>query len=362
MAAIDDALRSALRPSAAALEPYDPAFAPVRINLSANENGLGLPPGVAAELGQALARTATNRYPRPLSDELRQEIALWHGVAPERVCVGNGGDELLFNLFVAFGGAGRTLVDCPPSFSVYRLYAELAETEVVDVPRDPADFSLDEAALVDAARGASVVVVTSPNNPTGNLARPGLVRELCGACPGLVLADEAYMEFADAGQSSEPLLGEFDNLVVLHTFSKAFALAGARVGYALASPGVVAALNAVRQPYSVNVLSQAATLVCVRRRDEFAPSVELIRRERARVLDGLRRLAGRGVEVWPSQGNFLLLRVPDAHGLWERLKDERSILVRDFSRAPGLAGCLRVTVGTPKENDAFLQAMGELLP
>ena len=359
--AISDSIRAAMRPSAAALEPYDPAFTPSRINLSANENTYGMPDDVRAKVNEALCAVSANRYPQPLSDELRAELAAWHGVAPSQVIVGNGGDELLFNLFLAFGGQGHVLANVPPTFTVYRLYAELVETQVVDVPRDGDTFAIDVDALVEAARTASLVIVTSPNNPTGDLFSVEDARRLCQACPGIVLLDEAYMEFAPEGSSAAPLLGEFENLAVLHTLSKAFCLAGARIGYLLCSPSISGALAAVRQPYSVNVYSQAAALAAVRGRASFEPTIQKIREERERLAQGLGQLASRGVRVWPSEANFLLVRVPDAARVRRRLRDEFSILVRDFSSAPGLEGCLRITVGTPEENDAVLDALSTLV-
>lgn len=358
---MSDRLRAVMRPSAAALEPYDPAFSPARINLSANENTYGMPPEVRAKVDEALRGVATNRYPQPLSPDLRAELAAWHGVDPSQVIVGNGGDELIFNLLLAFGGSGHVLVNCTPTFSVYRLYAELVETEVRDVERDPVTYEADADALVRAAAEASLVIVTSPNNPTGNLFPVEDTARLCEACPGVVLLDEAYMEFAPEGSSAEPLLARYDNLVILHTLSKAYCLAGARIGYLLGCPDVIAAMAAVRQPYSVNVFSQAAALAAVRERRAFDPTIEEIVAERSRLSRGLEELSGRGVTVWPSAANFLLVRLPNAHRVRERLRDEYSILVRDFSSAPGLDDCLRVTVGKPEENDALLDALSHLI-
>ena len=360
MTGITPEVRTLMRPSAAALEPYDPAFSPVEVILSANENNYGIPPEVAPALAKAVTDAAWNRYPVPLGGELRNQLAAWHGVAPEQVIVGNGGDELLFNFFLAFGGAGHALVSCPPTFSVYGLYASMVETPVVEVPREK-DFAPNVDALVEAARTATLVVVTSPNNPTGDLFPRDGVRRLCEACPGIVLVDEAYIEFADPGSTVEDMLGEYQNLAVLHTFSKAFALAGARVGYVLASPAVVAALAAVRQPYSVSVLDQAAALAAVTHRDAFQPAVQAIRQDRGRLSSMLGGLAPLGVRVWPSQANFLCVRVPHAHDVWRRLRDERSILVRDFSSTPGLEDCLRITVGKPEENDLVVAALTSIL-
>ena len=352
-----------MQPHLRELDVYDPNFTPTRVNLSANENTYDVPPVARAAIDAALAATHTNRYPDPLSNELRDELAAWHGTDRTHLIVGNGGDELLYNFLLAFGGPGRTLAICPPTFSEYAFFASVTQTALSEVWRDSDTMLPDAEQLVAAAREANLVILTSPNNPTGDLASPDLVRALCEACPGLVMVDEAYVEFACPGSSCEPLLAEYDNLVVLHTLSKAFALAGARCGYALAAPDVIEALAAVRQIYSVNVLTQAAALTAVRRRADFEPTVATIVSERARVLAGLGELARtRELRVWPSEGNFLLVRVPGASRVRERLRDERSILVRDFSYAPGLADCLRITVGTPEENDAVLAGLAELVP
>ncbi|WP_058269961.1 histidinol-phosphate transaminase [Olsenella massiliensis] len=354
-------MRPLLRPSAAALEPYDPAFSEVRINLSANENTHELPRAVRESLDGALRQLPTNRYPSALADDLRALVADWHGVGPDQVVVGNGGDELLFNLLLAFGGAGRPLLTFPPDFSVYGLYAGLVETPVLRVGRDPETLRVNEAAALEAAPSANLVIVTTPNNPTGDVVSPDFVAALCDACPGVVLADEAYVEFAGDGADCAALLEEHANLAVLRTLSKAYQLAGVRLGYVLANPAVVAALAAVRQPYSVNVLSQAAASVAVRLREEFEPSIREIREQREHMRTRLEGLASKGVRTWPSSANFLLVRLPRAHEVWGRLRDEHSILVRDFSAAPALADCLRITVGTPAENDAVITALGTLL-
>lgn len=359
MAQLSPRMQAFVQPHLRTLEPYDPNFAPTRVNLSANENTYGVPARVRAAMDAALAGTPTNRYPDPMSNDLRDALAARHGLSRENVIVGNGGDELLYNLVLAFGGPGRTLVNVPPTFSEYAFFASLAQTSVVDVWRDPNTFAPREGELVEAARTANLVVLTSPNNPTGDVVSADLVRRLCEACPGLVLVDEAYVEFAEQGTSAEPLLAECDNLLVLHTLSKAFALAGARCGYILAAPDVIDALAAVRQIYSVNVLTQSAALVAVEQRAAFVPVVEKIVAERGRLCASLERIEG--VRVWPSQGNFLLVRVARASRIRERLRDEFSILVRDFSYAPGLADCLRITVGTPEENDAVIEALSALV-
>lgn len=360
MAQLSDRVKALVQPHLRTLEPYDPNFTPTRVNLSANENTYDVPTPARALVDEALAATPTNRYPDPMSNDLRDELAAWHGVSRENVIVGNGGDELLYNFLLAFGGPGRTLVNVPPTFSEYAFFASLTQTGVRDVWRDPETFLPRADELVAAAGEASLVILTSPNNPTGDVVALELVARVCDACPGLVMVDEAYGEFAAAGSSAEALLAEHDNLLVLHTLSKAFALAGARCGYVIAAPDVIDALAAVRQIYSVNVLTQAAALAAVRARAEFDPTVEKIVSERSRVYESLARVEG--VRVWPSEGNFILARMAGASRVRERLRDERSILVRDFSYAPGLADCLRITVGTPEENDAVIEALSEIVP
>lgn len=238
-----------LRPDLVGLEPYDPDMRPVRIMLSANENNYGLPAPVRDELARRLETVPTNRYPDATAPGVRRLLARKWGVGERNVVVGNGGDELIFNLLLGFGGPGRALVNCPPTFSAYDMYARLTMTPVVDVPRRP-DFSVDEQAVLAAAQqsNTAVVVLTSPNNPSGNLERVGFVRALAEATDALIVVDEAYGEFCDPAASCVPLVAELPNVCVLRTLSKAYALAGARVGYVICGDAVADGLLAVRSP------------------------------------------------------------------------------------------------------------------
>ena len=182
---------------------------------------------------------------------------------------------------------------------------------------------------------------------------------ICEATRGVVLVDEAYIDFAPAGSSCIDLIERFERLVVLRTFSKAYALAGARCGYVISSPGVIDAFAAVRQPYSVNRLTQAAAELVVRHREDFAPFIDMTISERARMADALADIEG--VRVFPGWGNFLLVRVGPATEVRARLLGEHSILVRDVSGAPGCAGCLRISVGKPTENDMLVAALRQIL-
>ncbi len=347
--------RDALR----GFEPYDPAFTPCRVNLSANENTHEPPEPLARAMREAMARTPLNRYPDPMANDLRDLLARRHGVSRDNLCVGNGGDELLFNLLFAFCGPDRALVTCPPDFSEYANFAAMCETPTRPVWRDPETFAVDAEALVEAAKGAALVILTSPNNPTGDLLDSRVVRRVLDETDAMVLVDEAYVEFAGEGASLVGWVADNPRLMVLRTLSKAFGLAGLRCGYLAADPSVIGVLAAVRQIYSEDVLAQAVARVAVERRDELAASVADIVSERERLATGLASIDG--VRVWPSAANFVLARVPDAARVRRRLRDDFSVLVRDFSSAPGLAGCLRISVGTRRENDTLLDALATIL-
>ena len=340
-------------------EPYDPAFTPSRINLSANENTYPLPEDYRRAIIDAMTSTPLNRYPDPMANELRDAIAARHGVERGAIIVGNGGDELLFNLLFTFCGTGKRLVSCPPDFSEYALFAQMNEVPYEGVWRRQDDYSLDVEALLEAAHDAALVILTSPNNPTGGIVDHAVIRRLLDETDALVLVDEAYVEFAPEGTSVVPWVADNPRLMVLRTLSKAFGLAGLRCGYLVAAPEVVDVLGAIRQIYSVDVLAQAVAEAAVRNRELLAPTIAQIVSERERLALSLSRIEG--VTVWPSAANFVLVRMPDAACVRARLRDEHSILVRDFSAAPGLDGCLRITVGTPEENDCVVSALTTLL-
>lgn len=359
-----------MRDDLANLEPYDPDMREVEVMLSANENSYGLPDEVRAEMARRLAEVPAHRYPEATCRRLRGMLGDLWGADPAGIVVGNGGDELIFNLLLAFGGPGRTMVNCTPTFSAYALYAQLTGTAVKNVRRND-DFSLDEGAVLDAVSKADIVFLTSPNNPSGNTVRPAFVESLAASTDALVVVDEAYGDFADPASSCIDLVGCYDNVCVLKTLSKAYALAGARTGFVIAPVEVANALLAVRQPYSVSRFDQAAAEVAIEMSDALTPACEALVRERPNLEAALedlgaelRRLHGRPVlRVYPSEANFVLVRileggsVPTANEVHERLASDFSILVRNFSSTPGLAGCLRVTVGTPEEHRLLLAAL-----
>ena len=344
-------------PQLEGLVPYDPKYLPAEAYLSANENPRDVDAEVRAAIARRIAQVPLNRYPDPLANRLRDLIAEANGLDRANVLLGNGGDELLFDVALAWGGPGRSFLNLPPTFSVYAANARLTNTRCVDVPRR-ADFSIDEAAVLERVGKGDIdlVIVTSPNNPTGQRASTAFIEELLDATDALVLVDEAYFEFSRA--TVRPLLATHENLAILRTFSKAFSLAGARLGYVLANAPVIEELCKVRQPYSVDAVSPAIGEVVFENRARFEPGIREIIEERGRVMEALRTLPG--VTAYPSDSNWILFSMEDAGAAWQYLYD-RGVLVRDFSSAPMLEGCLRATIGTPEQNDAFIRGLRDFL-
>lgn len=348
-----------VRSSAPQLEritPYDPKYIPAEMFMSANENPRDLDEDVRKDMERAIRKVNLNRYPDPLANELRDMIAEANGLERENILVGNGGDELLFNTALAWGGPGRIFLNLPPTFSVYDNNARLTNTTIEEIPRNfEGDFSIDEEAVLARMSGQAgdapvdYTIIASPNNPTGLRANPEFLTRLLESTDALVMVDEAYFEFSRS--TMRPYLATYDNLVILRTFSKAFSLAGVRLGYILAHPEVIREYIKVRQPYSVDAVSQAIAKVVFANRASFEPGIRSIVDERERMMAGMKIIPG--VKPYPSDSNWILFRMDRAEEAWQYLYDH-GILIRDFSHAPMLEGTLRVTVGTPDQNDAFL--------
>lgn len=347
----------ASQPRLADIVPYDPKYLPAKQYLSANENPRNVPEEIQLEIRKALKNYPFNRYPDPLANELRDLIAQANGLSRENVLLGNGGDELLFNIALAWGGPGRTFLNLPPTFSVYEANANLTGTTVVNIPRD-AEYNIDEEAVLARVVEGDIdyIIVTSPNNPTGKMANESCLRALLEATDALVMVDEAYFEFSRF--SMRPYLAQHKNLVILRTFSKAFSLAGVRLGYILAHEDVIKEFIKVRQPYSVDAVSQAIGCAVYRNRALFEKGIEDIIAQRKYIIEQLRLLPS--VTVFDSDSNYILFRVDNAAEVWEKLY-EQGVLIRDFSHSAYLENCLRVSVGTAEENAVFLAELKKIL-
>jgi histidinol-phosphate aminotransferase len=357
--ALDDAVlarvKSTIRPKIRALKAYPVAKATGMVKLDAMENPYSLSGEARAEIAAAIANARINRYPDGPGDEvkaaLRRSLKLPDGVA---LVLGNGSDEILQMLTAVVAKPGAVVLAPDPSFVLYRMQAELANLRFVGVPLR-ADLTLDVDAMLAAieTHRPALVWLAYPNNPTGTLFDARDIERIVEATPGLVAVDEAYHAFADA--TFLPRVLDFANLVVVRTLSKV-GMAGVRLGYAAGHPAWIAEIDKVRPPYNVNTLTQVAVPVLLRYGDLLAEQAAAIRRERARVAAALAAL--RGVTVFPSHANFLLVGVPDAAQWFATLK-EAGILVKNVDGwHPLLAGCLRITIGTPAENNAVLDALG----
>ena len=331
--------------------PYGAPQLDVPIRLNTNENPYPPSPGLVRDLAAAVTAAATtlNRYPDREAVALRTDLARYAGHDVDGTWAANGSNEVLQQLLLAFAGPGRSALGFEPSYSMHRLISEGTGTRWI-AERRAADYSLDaaRAAAAVAAHRPDVVFLCSPNNPTGNALPPDVVTAVYDVAPGMVVVDEAYVEFSHA-PSLLPLLQGRERLVVTRTMSKAFAMAGTRVGYLAAAPAVVDALRLVRLPYHLSALTQAAARVALAHADETLATVAHVRRDRDRLLGVL-------PDPVPSDANFVLFAAPDEKAVWQRLLD-RGVLVRDV----GIVGRLRVTVGTTEECDAFLAALGEVL-
>ena len=350
--------RVPVRADLAAVEPYGAPQLDVAVRLNTNETPYPPPAAFFEQLAKRVAGLDLHRYPDRRAWALRTRLGERFGLPPERVWAASGSNEVLQQLFQAYGGPGRRVLLFTPGYSMHPLIAGVSLTGVAEVDLDD-DLRLTAAI---AERGVAdhdpdIVCVASPNNPTGLPVPPDAIRALHDASRALVILDEAYVEFAHGDVSGAELLDELPRLVVCRTFSKAWRLAGARLGYLLAHPWVIDDLRRVRLPYHLDALVQEAGLAALELADEMTAHIDQIAGERDRVHAALGALDG--VTVWPSEGNFLLFRsgVPD---LFDRLL-ARGVLVRDFSSKPRLGGCLRVTIGTPGENDAFLSALQDAM-
>lgn len=343
------------------LAPYGAPQIDVPVRLNTNENPYPPPASVVAELQTALGEVGAglNRYPDREALALRADLAAYLGHPVEGVWAGNGSNEVLQQLCQAFGGAGRTALGFEPSYSMHPLIAQGTGMRWERADRDR-HFRLTAEVAVEAIERTApdIVFLCSPNNPSATALDFDVLRAVVDAAPGMVVVDEAYAEFSRL-PSAVTLLPGRKRLVVTRTMSKAFGFAGGRLGYLAADPSVVDAVRLVRLPYHLSALTQAAARVALAHTDELLAAVATINAERDRVAAELAAI--RGVQVPGSDANFMLFGpFADGRAVWQALLD-RGVLVRDFSTTIGTEGWLRVTVGKPAENDAFLAALSDVL-
>jgi histidinol-phosphate aminotransferase len=361
MADVTQLVERWVRPEIRALSAYHVPPAAGLIKLDAMENPYGWPEEVVAAWLERLRGVALNRYPDPGAAELKQGLrdALDLGEGTE-LLLGNGSDELIQMIAMTLAEPGRVVLAPEPSFVMYRMIATFTGMDYVGVPLVGDDFTLDRDAMLAAIAeyDPAVIFLAYPNNPTGNLFDDASIEAILAATQGLVVIDEAYAPFAECSWLER--LGDFPNLVVMRTLSK-LGLAGLRLGLLAGAPAWLGQFDKVRLPYNIGVLNQASASFALEHQALFDEQTARIRNERARLHDVLAALPG--IVPLPSRANFILLRVPAGQaGLLFAALREAGVLVKSLDgSSPLLADCLRVTVGTPEENDAFVAALRKAL-
>lgn len=347
---------SKIKPAVRQVQAYTLRHFDAPIKINQNENPFDMPEPVKEAVAKVMARKSWSRYPDFVPTELAQKLAGFSGWKTNGILVGNGSNELIQAILAVTVQPGTFVVLPQPTFTLYKLLTTIMGGDCREVLlTDDLEFDVDR--LLQSSSHADLTIICSPNNPTGCLLDHEKLRQILKVTSGLVVLDEAYHEFS--GQTVVPLLAEFENLIVLRTFSKAMAMAGLRVGYLLGVPEIVREIAKAKLPYNLNIFSMAAAQAAIEHFNLLKPQIELIIRERERVHAILREMGG--VRVYPSQANFLALET-DIHPaeLFDLLYRE-GILVRDISKYPKLSRFLRISIGSPEENDKFLKCLKNIL-
>ncbi len=350
-----------IRDEIAALSAYHVQPAAGLIKLDAMENPFGFPESLRAGLAEALAKTALNRYPSAAADELKDAIRSAMNIGPDLdILLGNGSDEIIQIIAMACAKPGAALLSVEPAFVMFKMIATFCGLDYIGVPLK-ADFAIDTEAMLAAidAKKPAVTFIAYPNNPTGNLFDRDAIRQVIAACQkhgGLVAIDEAYFAFSRASFLHD--IAQYPNAVLMRTVSK-LGLAGARLGMLIGRRAWLEEFNKLRLPYNINVFTQAAGTFAMRHYDALLAQAEILKAERARLAASLDKVAG--ITRFPSEANFVLIRVADADKTFKALLS-RKILVKNTAKSHALmANTLRLTIGTPAENDAMIAALNESL-
>jgi histidinol-phosphate aminotransferase len=343
-----------IRPQVRKLAAYHVDETAVRIKLDAMENPFPLPDAVRREIAAVVRNTKINLYPDPSAKKLKKAIASMWRMKPEQMILGNGSDELIQAIILAFGGPVLVPV---PTFAMYEITSRALAQNVVTVPLND-DFDLDADLMLKKAKAskARIIFLACPNNPTGNRFSDKEIKKVLDHADAAVVIDEAYFSFSN--KTWLPLLKKYPNMIILRTLSK-IGLAGLRIGVLTASQNVIDELNKIRLPYNINSLSQAVGVTALKHNDIISRQISLLISERERLYNALLKLPG--VIAYPSETNFIMIRTAaDASVIHKKLK-QAGILIRNLNKPGPLKNCLRVTIGTPEENKEYLAALKKIL-
>jgi histidinol-phosphate aminotransferase len=341
------------------LKPYRAPQMDAPVKLNTNESPYPPPETFTRDLLERVGALSLHRYPDRDFLTVREALAVHLGTLTDRVWLANGSNEIILQLLLAFGGPERKVMTFEPTYTMHAQITRVSGTRILRARRNP-DYTLHPEATIEAIelQQPDIVFLCSPNNPTGNSSSGDEVEAVCRAAPGLVILDEAYVEFARTSHARR--IEDYENLVVTRTFSKAWRLAGARLGYLIAPPWVIEEIQKVRLPYHLSSLTQAAALAALSHAEDAMGTVETIVHERERLYGELSTT--RGIVAFASDANFILFRCETrpAAEVWRSLLD-LGVLVRDFSDVPGCEECLRVTVGTLEHDERFLEALHQVM-
>jgi len=343
-------MKDLLRQEIALLKPYESHVIAGNVKLDANENPFPWPEGMREELfAQDIPFT---RYPDGQAQLLRQSLSAFNGVKPEEVLIGNGSDELIQIILHTFGGQGKSLMIHPPTFGMYAAAATITSTAVIEVP-------LCDGTRLDVENmqkgKCNVMIICNPNNPTGTLFSREEMLQIVQNTEALVVIDEAYAEFS--GETMIDLIHSYPNLLIMRTFSKAFGMAALRLGYVMGNSELIGYLNKVRQPFNVNAFSQQAGVIALKYAAAYQKQLEIINNEIQMLYNELTQIDG--MNVLPTHANFLLFQ-PGDPDYWARGLSAKGFTIRNLGELPGLGKSLRMSAGTPEENQAFIQAAKEI--
>ncbi|MCF7884960.1 MAG: histidinol-phosphate transaminase [Candidatus Marinimicrobia bacterium] len=338
-------IQNLLRPNIRKLKPYSSArdeySGQKGIFLDANENSFG-----------TLESGVLNRYPDPYHRHLKKGLEKIYNINSNKIFTGNGSDEAIDLLIRAFCIPGKdSLIVMPPTYGMYNVAANINDINIINVPLSP-QFKIRTDAVLEQAKDAKLIFICSPNNPTGNIFNPNSIKRIAEKFDGIVVLDEAYIDFTDR-QNGLVWLNNFNNLVVLRTFSKAWGMANIRLGMAFADPEIIAVLNKIKYPYNVNGLTCRKAMELIKKQEIKKQAVESILKERTKIIKKLNKISG-VKEVFPTEANFVLARYEKAIELFNYLRNKK-IIIRNRTTVMHCSDCLRITVGKPQENDKLLK-------
>jgi histidinol-phosphate aminotransferase len=350
-----DAALSRINPKVRALKPYHLTIDTVDVKLNQNENPFDWPAEIKEEVAAFVRTRHWNRYPDFIPETLKQALASYTGVDSDSIIVGNGSNEMLLVLLLSLTGPSRPLITCQPTFTVYRLLASGMGHD-----SDPVflsdDLRFDTTAILEACakNPDAVLLLCSPNNPTGSALSEPELRSILDTHTGFVIVDQAYVEFG--AFNAIPLIADYPNLIVTRTFSKAFSAAGLRLGYMLGQEKIIAEINKIKLPYNINFFSDYTATVLLSHTDILQDRIEYLVKERNRMRQFFMSVPS--VKTWDSAANFILIRTAEKDALMQAFRRD-SILVRDVSSYPMLKDCMRISTGSADENDRLMQSMAK---